>query len=341
VTPRLRHWSLAIAAASAAACSSPARRPGAPTAGPPPARAVEVVEVASAGQVGVTVPAVVRARDRATITARLPGAVIALPVREGKRVAQGAVVVRLEDGALNAALQAARAALRSSQADHDRLLELLAASAATPQQVEQAEARVATARAAVSVAREQLAYAVIRAPFAGTVASRPADVGDGVSPGAVLLEIEGDGALELAATVDGNQARALAEGTRLQATVDGHDGPLEVTVVSLSTAGDPLSHRFELRAALPSSARLRSGVFARLTLPGAGEAGPVVPSRAVFARGGLSGVFVADGSTARLRWIAAGQPAGDLVEVRAGLSAGERVVLQPAGLEDGVPIVVR
>jgi RND family efflux transporter MFP subunit len=337
------HWSFVMVAATLAACSSPAPREGARAASPAAARTVEVAEARAGAQAGVTVPAVVRARERATITARISGIVVALPVREGERVAQGAVVARLEDATVNAALQAADAALRSAQADHGRLQRLLAASAATPQEVEQAESRLAAAEAAVSAAREQLANAVIRAPFAGTVASRPADVGDVVSPGTPLLEIEGSGVLELQATVDAGQARALAQGMKLQAVVDGHDGPLEVTVVSLATAGDPGSHRFELRTALPSRSDLRSGVFGRLTVPSGtpSEAGPVVPARAVFSRGGLSGVFVADGNTARLRWIAAGQPEGDLVEVRAGLVPGERVVLQPAGLEDGAPIVVR
>jgi multidrug efflux pump subunit AcrA (membrane-fusion protein) len=65
-----------------------------------------------------------------------------------------------------------------------------------------------------------------------------------------------------------------------------------------------------------------------------------VPAAAVFPRGGLTGVFVADGTTARLRWIAVGAPAGDRVEVRSGLAAGERVVISPGSLADGDPIVV-
>ena len=40
---------------------------------------------------------------------------------------------------------------------------------------------------------------------------------------------------------------------------------------------------------------------------------------------------------ARLRWVAAGARDGDRVEIRAGVEAGERVVLDPAGLADGAP----
>ena len=61
---------------------------------------------------------------------------------------------------------------------------------------------------------------------------------------------------------------------------------------------------------------------------------------ALFERGGLTGVFVVTDGKARLRWIAAGERDGNLIEVRAGLEAGERVVLNPAELTDGVAVRV-
>jgi hypothetical protein len=58
----------------------------------------------------------------------------------------------------------------------------------------------------------------------------------------------------------------------------------------------------------------------------------------VFPRGGLNGLFVAEDGVARLRWVALGERAGDAVEIRAGIEAGERVILDPAGLVEGAPI---
>jgi RND family efflux transporter MFP subunit len=326
-----------------AACGSP-ERPAAVPEARGASRPVEVAEVAAEGSPGLdSVPATVHARDRATLAARIPASVVALPFREGEPVAQGDVVARLDDGALRSAVEAAESALGSAQADQRRAERLLAKNAATPREVEQATARTAAAQAAVQGARENLSYAVLRAPFAGTVAARPVDVGDVVNPGAPVIELEGAGVLELRATVDAAAAQALHVGDRVEARVDGQAAPVAATVRSLSGAGDPATHRFELRAELPAAAGLRSGLFARLQLPRAATAltVPTVPARAVFARGGLSGVFVVDGPVARLRWIAAGAQTGDRIEVRAGLHAGERVVIDPAGLEDGAPVVVR
>jgi multidrug efflux pump subunit AcrA (membrane-fusion protein) len=58
----------------------------------------------------------------------------------------------------------------------------------------------------------------------------------------------------------------------------------------------------------------------------------------VFARGGLTGLFVADDGTARLRWVALGARSGDSVEIRAGIEVGEHVILDPTGLVEGAPI---
>jgi hypothetical protein len=159
-----------------------------------------------------------------------------------------------------------------------------------------------------------------------------------VTPGTPLLEIEGLDGFEVRATLSQREAAVFKPGMRIEAAVDGLEQPLTATVRSLSAAGDPLTHRFELKADLEPAERLRSGLFARLALPAAQEdARLAVPAASVFSRGGLTGVFVLDEGRARLRWVAAGATTGASTEVRAGLQAGERVILDPSGLEDGAP----
>jgi hypothetical protein len=58
----------------------------------------------------------------------------------------------------------------------------------------------------------------------------------------------------------------------------------------------------------------------------------------VFQRGGLNGLFVVAGGTARLRWVAIGATEGSSTEIRAGVDAGERVALEPSGLIDGASV---
>jgi RND family efflux transporter MFP subunit len=309
-----------------------------PPAGP--ARDVKTAEVVRTGGAGeIAVPGAVQARKRAALSVRMPASVTELPYQEGQWVKAGAVVVRLDDGAVRAAVAAAEAGVKAAEADLDRTKTLLEKDAATPRELEQVTAAASGARAQLTAARDNLSYTALRAPFAGRVASRRVNLGDVVSPGMPLIEIEGEGGLEVRATVESAIVATLRPGTKLKALADGQHGPLTATVTAIAPSGDPTTHRFELKADLPAASGLRAGLFARLLVPAvAAEPRLTVPAAALFARGGLTGIFVVSDGRARLRWVAAGARDGDTVEVRAGLEPGERVVLEPAGLADGAPV---
>lgn len=305
-----------------------------------PDRAVRTLAVERSAGESAMVPGVVAARQRAALSARMQASVAELPYREGEEAAAGAVVARLDDTALRAALAAADASLKMAETDLHRAERLREKGAATPREHEEAIARAEGARAQREAAREALSYAVLRAPFAGRIAARPVNVGDVVGPGMAVVEIEGEGGLEVRATVDAERTALLRPGMAVKAFVDGQLEPLVATVRTVSPAGDPATHRFEVKADLPKAAGLRSGLFARLALPAASGLPQLsVPAAAVFARGGLSGVFVVEGGLARLRFVAVGARDGQRVEVRAGLVEGEKVVLEPEGLTDGAAVV--
>jgi RND family efflux transporter MFP subunit len=331
---------LTLLAVALAACGGhPETKAETPAAAP--AKAVRTVEVVRSGGAGeVAVPAAVQARKRAALSARMPASVIELPYQEGQWVTAGAVVVRLDDGAVRASVAAAEAGVKAAQSDLDRTKTLLEKGAATPRELEQMTAAASGAQAQLTAARDNLSYTALRAPFAGRVASRRVNLGDVVNPGMPLIEIEGEGGLELRATVESEIAATLRPGSKIKALVDGQAGPLGATVTAVAPAGDPTTHRFEVKADLPAQSGLRAGLFARLLVPGAAaEPRITVPADALFERGGLTGVFVVSDGRAHLRWVAPGAREGATAEVRAGLQAGERVVLGPAGLDDGAPVM--
>jgi RND family efflux transporter MFP subunit len=330
---------LPILASGLAACGQ-REQPRAAAASAAQAKDVATSEVVRSGGAGeVAVPGAVQARKRAVLSARMPASVIELPYEEGQWVKAGAVVVRLDDAALRAALAAAEAGVKAVQADLERTKTLLEKGAATPRELEQVTAAASGAQAQLTAAKDNLSYAALRAPFAGRVAARRARLGDVVNPGTPLIEIEGQGGLELRATVESQVAATLRPGSKVRALVDGQAGPLGVTITAVAPSGDPTTHRFELKADLPAASGLRAGLFARLLVPGvAAEARILVPAGAVFERGGLTGVFVAKDGRAHLRWVALGARDGATVEIRAGVEAAERVVIDPAGLVDGSPV---
>lgn len=332
-----------LAAAVLAAAGLAAGAAGAESRPPPPARAPARVRLVAAGDAdrGGWAAGTLAAARSATLSTRLSATVQAVLVDEGTRVQAGQLLVRLSDSDVRAQLASAETALATAQAQERRMKDLAAQRAATPSELEMAEAQRAQAQAQVAAARASLAYTELRAPFDGVVQARRIQAGDLVGPGQPLVEVEGAG-LEVQASLSERESAGLRLGQRVRFEAGGRRGEAEVT--ALTPGGDPLSHRRFLRArVLPPAAGLRSGVFARVEVPGAAQAGPAgawVPRSAVVERGDLTGVFLAEDGRATLRWIALGEPVGDRYPVRAGLRPGEAVIDAPGALRDGDAVEV-
>jgi RND family efflux transporter MFP subunit len=229
--------------------------------------------------------------------------------QEGQRVAAGTLLMALSDEDLQAQLRAAETGLATVEAYHRRIQALQAQKAATPVELEQAQAQVAQAQAGVSSLKANIAYTQLRAPFTGVVQSRKVNEGDFVGPGTPLMELVGEGDQELVATLSEAEGGALKPGGKIRFESEGTQGEAQIT--ALAPGGDATSHK---------------GTVSR---------------NALVLRGELTGVFVARDGHAELRWITVGEGAGDSLPVRSGLKAEDRVIDQPGALQDGQPIEVK
>lgn len=118
----------------------------------PPATAVEVV-AALRGSLTRTmdVTGTIRALQDVTLSAKMGGKVVAVPYREGDRVARGAAVVQQQLSDLTQQVRSAESALASAR------VRLSQARTASSMQSETTDAALRAARVALTSAREQLA----------------------------------------------------------------------------------------------------------------------------------------------------------------------------------------
>lgn len=324
-----------------AGCDRPVNQAGLPGELPPAAVQVATVERA---RIPVMVDAIgsVRAVQRAQIAARISGAIESLPVALGQPVRTGDVLVRLAAAELIARRAQAEAQLASARRDLERERGLLAQGASAAETVRSLEDRVMVAEAVAREAAVLLEYTTIRAPFDGTVTQRRADAGDLASPGQALLEIEGVGGFEIDADFPESVATELRPGAGVQVLLP--DGERFTAKLSeLSLAADPRARTVAAKLVVPAGARVRSGQFVRLEIPGPAVDALLAPAGAVSWFGQMERAFVADAENrARLRLVRTGARQGDRVQILAGLDAGERVVVAPpATLRDGQPLEIR
>jgi multidrug efflux pump subunit AcrA (membrane-fusion protein) len=262
---------------------------------------------------------------------------------------------------------AAKAALVLARASHERVSGLYGKKSATSQELDEAvatlnaaEARVASADARVRQAQAAgesasaagdaasvaASFALITAPFAGIVTEKLVEPGNMAAPGTPLVRVEDAGGFRLEVRVDESRAQYVRVGNRVEVAVDGaapNGQALETTgeVSEVARALDADAQGFLVKIALPELDSLRSGMFGRARLPGAERRVLSIPAGAVVRNGQLTSVFVVDKGHAQLRLVSLGEASQGAVEVLAGVSDGEAVVVvPPPGLVDGQPVKV-
>jgi RND family efflux transporter MFP subunit len=254
---------------------------------------------------------------------------------------------------------AAESAVTLARATHDRIARLHKERSATAQELDQAvaalrqaEARLAAVTAQVDASRGAVAAAdagsrvatitqswtTLTAPFDGLVVSRQVDPGTTVGPGQPLLTIEGGADLQMDVRLDASRAAGLTVGQTAQIRVEtgGVTDWASARIAEIARV-DPSSHSFTVTLDAPASAGWRSGYFGRARFSGATMERLTVAQTAIVTRGQLTFVYLVDAeSRVRLRVVSIGETRSGRTEVLAGLTAGDRVVVNPPStLVDG------
>jgi RND family efflux transporter MFP subunit len=288
--------------------------------------------------------AVVAAR-RTVVSPRIMAAIRAIHVRAGDRVKEGDVVAVLDDRDLKAragqadkALEAAEAQLKLADAEHRRRERLFAEKVIAQSELDAAQrgfqvakAEVERAKRAVDEAHIALSYPQIQAPVSGRVIERLAEPGDTATPGNPILEIYDPAALQLEAAVRESLASRLKPGDPLEVRIDAVNETLEARVEEIVPQSELGSRVFRVKAGLPPSDRLYTGMFGRLLIPVGRRAMTLVPAAAIetIGQNRFATVVEKDKRLSR-RLVTLGPAAGNgMIEVLSGLQSGETVVLQP------------
>lgn len=340
---------LVVSVLAASGCSGKAEKPVASAARALATAAVESKEIAAP----IQVDGAVVGRTESVVASRLAATVVEVRAVPGQTVLSGEVLVRLEQRESDGAVAAARAAVASADSSFalarknlSRFERLEGRGAAATLELDRARQEEASASAAASGARASLrraetdrAQAVLVAPFDAVIVEKLVSPGDLASPGRPLVRLASTVGRRVEAAPGEQEAARLSLGQEVAVEIDGKN--LAGRIAEIAGAVDTGTRRRTIRVGLPSSAQPAVGTFARLRLPGPEEARLLAPKRAIVARGGLELAWVVEpGGAVALRYVRTGAPAeGGLVEIRSGLEAGERVVLDPpADLEAGTRV---
>ncbi|PWS37900.1 efflux RND transporter periplasmic adaptor subunit [Falsiroseomonas bella] len=249
-----------------AACR--AEPPAAQASAPPPPRPVQVAEVVLApAESRVAYTGTVRARREVEVGFRTGGRIAARLVEVGQVVAEGQELARIDPADLALALRSADADLAAAEAqsrqaanDAARSRALLRAGhvAAAFDDQRQAAAsaaaeRVASAQAALELARNRLSYATLRAPSAGVVTALLAEAGQVVPEGDAVLRLADPSERELVVRVPESALPELREAAAEARFWARPDAPLATALRELAPQADGALRTYAARFSLPDA----------------------------------------------------------------------------------------
>ncbi|MCB9604449.1 MAG: efflux RND transporter periplasmic adaptor subunit [Sandaracinus sp.] len=337
---------LAVACGNAAADDEAAAPPAGPHVPPetPNARAVRVETAAvqpSSASLRMRLPGEVEGSRDALLGAALGGLVEAVSVEEGERVRSGALLVRVDAATHGARVAQARVEVEAAERELARAERL--EGTLPQQQLDAARTRVAAAQAGLRMAQVASSRAVVRAPFAGTVAALNAERGEIAAPGAPLVRLVQLDPVHVTLAVPDRDVVALRPEMAALVRTNADPSPREGRILRISPAADLQTRAFEVIVELPNAdGRLLPGMIAQVEVTAEGGSEQfLLPSDVLVTRLGGNGVFVAREGVAVWRPLEIESVVRDQVIVRSGLSAGDEVVVVGhRELQEGDPLLV-
>lgn len=218
------------------------------------------------------------------------------------------------------------------RAQRDQLKEQYDSAVAQARQnyagVEVARTNVANAEAQLALARKNLSYAVIPAPIDGFVSERTADLGEYVSPTQKVATIVRTNPLRVRIDIPEQAIPEVRVGQSVSATTSAWpDKSFAGRIARIAPNVTANSRTLTVEAEIDNgSGALKPGQFATVRiLQPRPVAAVLVPSRAVMTEAGVSRVYVIKDGHAEQRLVQLGQTEGDLVQLKSGVAADEKV----------------
>ena len=305
----------------------------------------------------------------ARIGALSEGVVVDVAVDVGQAVGSGAALARVHSHIVHDAWAAYRTAAaerrrRDAQAalarqDESRGERLLAAKAIASQELARLRVERIAADEALDMAGAELQrasedlhllglagedtapvrrgeYVVVRTPQAGVLLDRLVTPGTAVTPGTPMFVVADLASLWAIAEIDEAHLPQLAVGRRADMTVSAYPGErIPITIAFIGQVVNPQTRRVTVRGVVDNKdGRLKPQMFASVQLP-IEDARQVlaIPAEAVQELDGERVVFV-ETSAGRFvpRTVVTGPEEAGSVEIRRGITAGERIAVKGAFL---------
>ncbi len=288
-----------------------------------------------------TATGVVQAKQAGNISAQIQARIKAIYVKAGDRVKAGDLLITLDDDAITARTQQARAninalnaKLSAAGAHYRRTQQLYAKEAATQADFDAAKADYESLTSQQAAAQSQLKeaghiqdFGRIKATYSARVIDRHAEPGEIASPGKKLLTLYDPAVLRIEAHIRESVAVGLKLGQTLTAEVESLSLSAPVTIDEIVPVAEPDAHNILIKMSIENPLGLHPGLFVQLRIPQGEGAIIAIPQNYLRKVGQLDMVWLVEAGQIVRRFVRSGRSLSDgRIEIVSGLAGGEQLV---------------
>ncbi|HEU4509781.1 MAG TPA: efflux RND transporter periplasmic adaptor subunit [Pyrinomonadaceae bacterium] len=200
---------------------------------------------------------------------------------------------------------------------------------------------LAERRSELALARQQLKDTAVVAPLDGIVQERVASVGEYLAAGAPLVNIVRMDPLRLRAEIPERESQTVRTGQDVRVTVEGDPNVYVGKIMRLSPVIAEQNRVLVVEADVRNNGQLRPGSFARAEIvTNDAKMAVTVPNNAIVTFAGIEKVIVVQNGKALEKPITTGRRGAEFTEIVAGVTVGEKVIVDPGNLQSGQAVEV-
>ena len=276
----------------------------------------------------IEVPGTILPNESTEVHPEVSGRLVALNIKDGARVSQGALLARLYDGDLQAQLRKLEVQLQIAEQTEKRQAELLKIQGVSQQEYDIALLQVLSLKADMDIIKESINKTEIRAPFSGKLGLKNVSPGAYVTPATVLTTISQVDALKIQFNIPERYGSMLGAGMPISFTVDGSGKSFTANVIASEISIDENTRSLAIRAKVAQrDPVLIPGGFAKVKIVfGKQQEALMVPSNSIIPVGRKKQLYVYESGKAMVREVTTGVRDSTNIQILTGIKTGDTVI---------------
>lgn len=267
-----------------------------------------------------------------TLSFEIAGNITSIRVEEGDRVSKGQLLATINPTTVKEAHRATLTTLKQAQDAYRRFQPLHQSGTISDMKWVEIESKLEQAKAAESIARQQLSHSTLTAPFAGVIAAKNVDLGTYVLPGQPVLKLANVAQVNAKVSVPEAEISHLHVGDKVKLTVAALSGAIfRGTISEKGIDANPISHTYDVKVGITNpQGRLLPGMVCNAQVQGSAATPShiTVPPQSIELDVDNSRfVWTVVNGKAHQQPVTTGDFEGDGIVILSGLKAGDQVII--------------